>query len=441
MPGACGVSISSFDFRRHSRELSLAATTRSQSRCGGGDLVPAGSPPFVFLVGFLLHRQLRPRQRRRWASLQTSAMKPRELMRTVRYSKGWKRGSTGIEGTSVIIRREGRASPATFVRPVRASRRLPCWIAIGGVSLKGRFHPQLVRFAEALASTGAGVLVPELPEWRRLSVCPRVILPTVRASVEYLNTRSDVLPGDFGVIGFSFGATGAVLAASDDEIVEDIGGAVVFGGYCCLTRTVGCMLTGDHEWEDRRHRLQPDPYGRWVVASNYLTQVPGYEDATDVAQAVKRLATVASSQRVSAWEPYHDQMITALRRTIAPKRRPLFDILATPTADPRPDQQECAAFATALTDTCRAAEPRLDPLESLPHVRVPTQVIHGRGDRLVPFTEGMRLMEHLPATFQRGVTVTAMFNHSKDHVPPGPVAHLFEKGMLLRALHQLVNTV
>ena len=99
-------------------------------------------------------------------------MKPRHMMRTARYSKGWKRGSTGIGSTGVMIRREGQAIPATFVRPVGARKRLPCWIAIGGVSLKGRFHPQLVRFAEALASTGAGVLVPGLPEWRRLSVCP-----------------------------------------------------------------------------------------------------------------------------------------------------------------------------------------------------------------------------------------------------------------------------
>jgi pimeloyl-ACP methyl ester carboxylesterase len=368
-------------------------------------------------------------------------MKPRHVMRTVRYSKGWKRGSTGIESTGVIIRREGQAIPATFVRPARARRPLPCWIAIGGVSLKGRFHPQLVRFAEALASTGAGVLVPGLPEWRRLSVCPRVILPTVRASVQYLNSRADVLPGGFGVIGFSFGAAGAVLAASDEEVVEHVRGAVVFGGYCCLTRTLGCMLTGDHEWNNRRHRLQPDPYGRWVVASNYLTRVPGYEDATDVAEAVNRLATEASSRRVSAWEPYHDPMITSLRRSIAPRRRPLFDILATPTTDPRPHPQECAAFAKALTDTCRAVEPLLDPLGSLPRVRVPTQVIHGRGDRLVPFTEGMRLMERLPTTLQRGVTVTGMFNHSKDHVPSSPIEHAYEATLLLRALHRLVNTI
>jgi dienelactone hydrolase len=368
-------------------------------------------------------------------------MKPRHLMRTVRYSRSWKRGSSGTESTQVTIRRDGQDVPATFVRPAGGSHRIPSWIAIGGVSLKGRFHPQLVRFTEALASTGVGVLVPELPEWRRLSVCPRITLPTVRASVEYLKRRSDVIPERIGVIGFSFGAVGSVLAASDGEVADRVGGAVVFGGYCCLERTLSCMITGEHEWGERRHRLQPDPYGRWVVASNYLTRVPGYEDATDVADAVRRLATEASGRRVSAWEPYHDPMITSLRETIAPERRPLFDILATPTTSRRPDPDACSDFATALADTCRALEPQLDPVSALERVRVPVQVIHGRGDRLVPFTEGMRLMDRLPGDLRRGVTVTRMFNHSKDHVPSSTIDHAYEAGLLLRALHRLVNTV
>jgi hypothetical protein len=212
-------------------------------------------------------------------------MKPKRLMRTIRYSRSWKHGSPDVERTEVTIQRGGKEIPATVVRPRAATRRLPAWIAIGGVSLMGRFHPQLVRFTEALASTGACVLVPEFPEWRRLSVNPRITLPTVRASVDYLNRRTDVIPECYGVIGFSFGPTGAVLTASDDEVVDHIGGAVVFGGYSCLRRTLACMLTGEHDWRERRHQLQPDPYGRWVVASNYLTQVPGYEDATDVAEA------------------------------------------------------------------------------------------------------------------------------------------------------------
>ena len=368
-------------------------------------------------------------------------MKSRSWMRTVRYARSWKGSTPEVESTQVSIRRGDLDVPATLVRPAGVDGRLPCWIAIGGVSRKGRFHPQLVRFTEALASTGVAVLVPGLPEWRRLEVSPRVTLPTIRASVEYLNERDDVIPDQFGLIGFSFGAAGVAIAASHEEVAPQVGGVVLFGGYCCLERTLACMLTGSHAWHEDRHQLHPDPYGRWVVASNYLTQVPGYEDAGDVADAVRRLAAEASGRRVSAWEPYHDRMISELRDTICQRRQGIFDILATATTCARPDAAECANFARELADTCRRLDPELDPGTSIQRVLVPTQVIHGRGDRLVPFTEGIRLMDQLPADARRGVTVTSMIDHSKDHVPANPVEHVFEAGKLFRALHQLVNTV
>lgn len=50
-------------------------------------------------------------------------------------------------------------------------------------------------------------------------------------------------------------------------------------------------------------------------------------------------------------------------------------------------------------------------------------------------------MDRLPKSMQNGVTVTGMINHSKDQVPPGPVNHAYEAATLVRALHQLVNTV
>ena len=37
---------------------------------------------------------------------------------------------------------------------------------------------------------------------------------------------------------------------------------------------------------NRVYRMDPDPYGRWIVGGNYLTRIPGLEDAGDVASAL-----------------------------------------------------------------------------------------------------------------------------------------------------------
>ena len=359
----------------------------------------------------------------------------------MRYARSWKEPPQ-VERREVAILRDGVAVEATLTLP-RASRsgRLPGWIAVGGMSRMGRFHPQLVRFADALASSGAAVLVPEIPEWRRLQVSPEASLPTVRAAVEFLNARPDVEPRRFGVIGFSFGAPGVALAASHEEVAQHMAGIVLFGGYCSLARTVRCMLTGEHDWEGVDYDLNPDPYGRWVVGSNHLTRIPGHEDAGDVADALRRLAYEASGRRVSAWEPCHDRMIRDLRCSLPQRRQALFDHFATPSTSDRPNSEAACDLAGRLAEACRRAEPLLDPAHGLAGLRVPTQVIHGQGDRLVPFTEGLRLMESLPAASQRGVTVTPLFNHSKDHAPESAIDWVVENARLFGALRRLINTV
>ena len=87
----------------------------------------------------------------------------RGVLRTARYVRSWL-SNADVLGVETEIERDGKVIPATLVLPIRSRGPLPGWIALGGVSRLGRFHPQLMRFANALASSGAAVLVPEIPE-------------------------------------------------------------------------------------------------------------------------------------------------------------------------------------------------------------------------------------------------------------------------------------
>ncbi len=337
--------------------------------------------------------------------------------------------------------REGVVLPATLVMPLRTNGPVPGWIALGGISRMGRFHPQLVRFANALASSGAAVLIPEIPEWRDLQVSPRVAAPTLRGCIDVLKKLPAVRPGKVGLIGFSFGAPQVATSAARQELAGNVGGIVLFGGYCSLERTVRCLFTGDHEWEGIDYQLSPDPYGRWVLGFNHLTKVPGCEDAGDVAAALYALAAATSTDRVSAWEPYHDKMIEDLRLSLPLYRRALFDLFATPTTGERPERGACLEMATGLSDACRRVEPMLDPVLELAGVTLPTQLIHGRGDRLIPFTEGMRLMQALPEGARQSLTVTGLFAHSADRAPLALGDRVRERATFFGTLRELINTV
>jgi pimeloyl-ACP methyl ester carboxylesterase len=364
----------------------------------------------------------------------------RGVLRTVRYARSWRSGAD-VQVHETEILREGVRVPATLIRPARVKGPLPGWIAVVGVSRMGRFHPQLMRFANSLASSGSAVLVPEIPEWRDLNVRPGFAAPTIRGSIDLLRARSDIRPGKFGLIGFSFGAPQVAISAAREDLSAHVAGAVLFGGYCCLHRTLHFQFTGRHEWDGADYERSPDPYGRWVIASNHLTDVPGCEDARDVAAALRQLAVAASEGRVSAWDPHHDKMIEELRLALPAGRRALFDLFATPTYSDRPGHDECADIGKRLADACRRVEPLLDPGPNLSNVRIPTRLIHGRGDRLIPFSEGLRLMDRLPPTARAGTTVTGLFAHSAGHTLTGFSERVRESVTFFEALRGVINTV
>ncbi|MDT8368230.1 MAG: hypothetical protein RQ745_03415 [Longimicrobiales bacterium] len=361
-------------------------------------------------------------------------------LRALRFARSWVSGAS-VEVEETTIERDGVTIPATLLLPPDRSGPLPGWIALSGVSRMGRWHPQLLRFAGALSMSGAAVLIPEIPEWRRLKVAPGPAAPTIRGGLDVLHRRREVEPGEIGVIGFSFGAPQVAIAAAREELEPHIAGIVLFGGYYSLDRTLACMFTGRHEWGGVEHEFDPDPYGRWVLGANYLTCVEGCEDAGDVAHALHRLASAASGDRVPAWDAHHDPMISELRASLPERRRPLFDLFATPTGAERPEREACAAMATRFAAACRRVEPLLEPGAHLREVRVPTQLIHGRGDRLIPFTECLRLDAGLSPDARKGRIVTGLFSHTADRSEGTLLARSWEKATFFQALRGLINTV
>lgn len=364
----------------------------------------------------------------------------RGVLRTLRYARSWKAGADVVEAETAI-ERDGEQVPATLVLPASRTGRLPGWVAVGGMTRTGRRHPQLVRFTRALASTGAAVIVPEIPEWQDLKMSPGVAGPTIRGGLEFLKASDDVLPGQVALIGFSFGAPQVALAAACADLGTDLAGVVLFGSYCSLHQTVAYQFTGHHKWEGQEYELTPDPYGRWVLGYNHLTDIPGLEDATDVAKALGRLSYAASGKRIPAWDPRHDPMIEQLRETLPQSRRHLFDHFATPTNAVRPDREELFDLARRLADACRRMEPQLEVESDFAGVQRPTRLIHGRGDRLIPFTEGMRLMTRLPETVEKTLTVTGLFSHTADRSEGSAYEKAREGMVLFGAMRGLLTTV
>ena len=332
------------------------------------------------------------------------------IQRTLACTSAWFRTPHDVVEDEVMLDRNGTAAPATLVRPRNSSRDLPAWVVMHGITRPGRAHEQLVRFTRALAHAGIATIIPDVPEWRDLDLAPGLTTPSIAAAVQWLRGSGVVRDEPIGVVGFSFGAPHVIAAWADARVCDDIGAACGFGGYCSMRRTFHFMMTGQHNTGSTTEYLRPDPYGRWIVAANYLPFVPGHEDATDVAEALRTLAKHAGDVGAASWDPIYGPKIDELRRSVAEERRTLFDLFAPRSGAPVADA-EAAAMGEQLEEAARRTEPAIDPTPALAEVTGTVHLIHGRRDHLIPYSESELLASTLSGGTPR-LTVTRLFGHS-----------------------------
>jgi pimeloyl-ACP methyl ester carboxylesterase len=360
--------------------------------------------------------------------------------RTARYTRAWLTGRHRCVEEEINLDRDGTAVPASLVHPDGKRRPFPAWVVLHGITRRGREHAQLARFTRAVVSTGAVAIVPEVPEWRTLSLAPRLAAPSIRAGIAGLRESGWARDAPVGVIGFSFGAPHAVSATAHPDLGEELAGAVSFGGYCDLARTVRFLMTGTHEWRDRVYRLIPDPYGRWIIAANYLTAIEAHRGAHDVTGALRALAQKAGDLGVPSLSPQLDPYKAELRAGIAEERVALFDLFA-PGSAILPDLERGTLMAQALVEAAMRTEPEMDPRGALAGVRHPVHLLHGRRDHLIPFSESLRLRQALPEETPAQITITRLFGHSAQDSFPSFLKAAREVPVFLSALRKVLRLV
>lgn len=362
-------------------------------------------------------------------------------LRTGRFLRAYLADGAGpFRQEEITVPIAGEAREATLYLPTRRGP-APGWVVLHGLTVPGRHHKAMTRFVRSLAATGAAVLVPDVPAWRELRLDVDAARTTLADASHWLAARPEVQPGGVGTIGFSFGATQALMAAADPSVQRDVKAVVGFGGYCDLQRMLRCLFTGEHEWKGQRYQLDPDPYGRWIIVGNYLTLIEGYEGMGAVARGALELAVEAGHVGAYAWEPVYDATKARIRAGLSAAERQIWDVIAPPSGSPPSDLALAASIGEAFSAAALEKDPGLDPRGRLGDVRGRVVLSHGRADRLIPFTETLRLQTLLPPVARPSVTITGLFAHSSHAGWMHPLARVREAGLFIRLLNDALAAV
>jgi pimeloyl-ACP methyl ester carboxylesterase len=348
----------------------------------------------------------------------------------LRFARGWQRGVAGpLPGVTERVFRLPTGGRALRVEPARGGE-LPGWVALHGLTVPGLDHASLRRFARAVAASGARVLVPEIPAWTRLRFAPEEVRRCTLDAVAFLAEAPGVAPGGVRLAGFSFGGPRALALAGDPELAPRLRAVLAWGSYAELASALRFGFTGEFCTRRGLERLAPDPYGRWIAGANLLP-------ADDpVAGALHRLALHAGRTGLEAASAEVAAAAVEIRSALGPAERGRFDAFVFPPEAP-PDEETVTRLVDALVAAAREQVPALDPAAGLGPLAVPVHLLHGREDRLVPWTESERLAARLaPLAPAVHLTVTGLFAHSGD----GGRLRAVEGVRFLRALARLLGS-
>jgi hypothetical protein len=238
---------------------------------------------------------------------------------------------------------------------------------VHGLSRAGRRHPELTRLARLLALQNRLVLVPQFEGLAAFRLTGREVAEA-GAALEMLAARD--LP--LGILGFSFGAGPALLAAAEAPHLVLVGS---FGGYADLDAVVTYLTTGIHAHGGRRHVQPPEEYNRWKLLALLLGFV---EDEPDR----RGLEDVAGRKLA---DPGADT--GALEAGLGPPGRALLALVRNRR------EEAVAPLLAGLPAGARAAMRRLSVLPVVPRLPGRLVIAHGAADASIPFTESLRLAQ------------------------------------------------
>lgn len=310
------------------------------------------------------------------------------------------------------VLREGllsRVSPPPEVRPVVVSARdsaartdlyLPGragqhggLVLVPGFTELGKDDPRIVWLAHFLARIGFVVLVPDLLGLRSLQARETDVGDMVDSFRFLASQVPRVRPDRVGIMGISYGAGPALIAAADPSIADRVRFVISFGGYFDLVDVIRFVTTGHFAWQDHHGHIPPSPHarGRFLLANLDLAR--DLKDRKILEMAARKL--LASdvedpAPRIADLTPWGAALYALLMNADPARVEPLIAQL-----DPR--VRERIAF--------------LSPSRVVENLKAHLIIIHGRRDDFIPYTESLRLAAAAPAKDRLHLAITRLITH------------------------------
>lgn len=325
-----------------------------------------------------------------------------------------KRWTRPPERVAVAYAIEGRHGVGDLYRPADGAR--AAVVLVPGAAREGRGDPRLVALATTLARAGFLVLVPEIDSMRRLHIRAADADEIADAARFLADGPGSGRP--LGIAAISYAVGPAIIAVSRPTLRERIAFVFGIGSYYDTLAMLTYVTTGAYRLagETGWRRQQPNAYGKWIFVSSNADRIADPGDRM-------RLSAIASRRIESDSADVSDLLVG-----MGPDGRAVYDVANN--ADP----ERVASLVAALPEAIRREIAALSLVNAdLSGIASRVILLHGRNDRIIPYSESLALAEALP-----DASVDVFVIGDLRHVDLGPTGWL-DTIRLWRAIYLLLR--
>jgi pimeloyl-ACP methyl ester carboxylesterase len=294
--------------------------------------------------------------------------------------------------------------PTTVVRPA-TSPPWPALVFMNGATPDGRNHPTVQRLGVALARTGIGAFIPDLPGVAEGELSPKTLAYSI-AVAEAAAASVETLGGRVALAGVSIGATLALLAAADPRLQNRISVVACVAPFGDLAEVMRIATTHSYRNGERVGHHAAPPYLRVGLARS-LAAMLAVTPATSALCRELRALDPDSGRAIDLPEP-------AFREAGADAER-LYDLLANT------DPEQFDRLYEALPDDVRSAAASLSPIHVARRLHAPVEIATAPQDRYFPIHEAEAFVAASPRV---RLTVTSLLAHATPRLSTRYLAEL-----------------
>ena len=245
---------------------------------------------------------------------------------------------------------------------------------------------------------------PFIPDLVALRLTEQSVADTIASIQAFLDLEEIPEGVQAGLFCISTASILGIHAAADFGVKTRLGGVVFFGGFADWERSMRFMLTGQL---NNGETVQPDPLNRSVV---FLNMIPWLEGAPTILEPLAALWTRFIHR---TWEQpgmqnpeQYQPVARELADEASPEWRSLFEMgvgLRTGAI---------SVLEDALNHWKKGPIQWLNPSAKLLNMECLVAIVHGRDDRVIPWTEAQALAEMIPSDQHLGTWVTGFYDHT-----------------------------